>query len=542
MTKVSNNGGVIAVLERGRQRLFNNHSQVPLTPKTEPDAAPAPAPAVADATVVASTPAPAPVQGELIAPAAPLYTPPPPYSPKPYSPPPYTSPGYKGYTPPPPAPQLPELKADETFVGEHLGTHELDLRLLFDILSFRRCHGSKGEEAFIDQLLLPRLGKMKHEFTVFGPNGKPEMGNIIVFVKEPIAGNVVYDQTMFSCHIDTCHSDWPKDAIRQKLAVDRNMEHVFVQKSDNNADCLGADDGAGVWILLEMIRYGIPGTYVFHRGEEKGCIGSHWMFENKKDFLKTFKRAIAFDRKGDFEVITKQRGEVCCSDEFALEIGVDFMRFNKLEYKPSPNGSYTDTASYTSIIPECTNIGVGYEDAHGRNESLNYAHIQQLLIACLQTQWHLLPTKRKPVAEGARWENSRTSNNGHGYGGYRGNGFGGHDFMTGEEYEAAMEEWRKHEEEAARETAAKSGKKDKSNKDSKKGSVAATPPPPPPAPLRRSIPADGYFADDFEGQTRDEIYQVLEDLYLEDINATVINLLEEIEGLRAQLLFRRRLT
>ena len=66
-------------------------------------------------------------------------------------------------------------------------------------------------------------------------------------------------------------------------------------------------------------------------------------------------------------------------------------------YSPDDTGVYTDTAEFTDIIPECTNISVGYDHEHSQQECLNIHHYELLSQAVLQVQWDKLPTDRDPT-------------------------------------------------------------------------------------------------------------------------------------------------
>ena len=64
----------------------------------------------------------------------------------------------------------------------------------------------------------------------------------------------------------------------------------YIIQSDNN-ECLGGDDGTGVWLMTKLIEAGVPGRYIFHRAEEVGGRGSGWIERIVKTFCK--------GRKGD---------------------------------------------------------------------------------------------------------------------------------------------------------------------------------------------------------------------------------------------------
>ena len=192
------------------------------------------------------------------------------------------------------------------------------------------------------------------------------------------AGNQYYivgdglSPMMWSAHTDTVQT------VQGRQHVEVSEEGVL---TTTDGSCLGADDAAGVYVLRRMIEAGVPGLYVFHRGEERGCIGSKWI---NKHFWQLFaaaqlagggvKAAVAFDRKDVDEVITHQGGVRCCSDAFAESLaGVIGM-----DHKPSERGVYTDTKEYVDLIGECTNVGVGYQWAHGPKEQLDGAYLMLL--------------------------------------------------------------------------------------------------------------------------------------------------------------------
>jgi hypothetical protein len=57
---------------------------------------------------------------------------------------------------------------------------------------------------------------------------------------------------------------------------------------------------------------------------------------------------------------------------------------------------YTDTAEFVTVIPECTNISVGYDREHSDKESLDILHFYALSKAVLKVKWDQLPTEREP--------------------------------------------------------------------------------------------------------------------------------------------------
>jgi hypothetical protein len=65
---------------------------------------------------------------------------------------------------------------------------------------------------------------------------------------------------------------------------------------------------------------------------------------------------------------------------------------------PDDGGIFTDTANYTHLIPECTNVACGYDGAHTSAEYLDVEYLVKLASALIAVDWETLPTVRD-VAE-----------------------------------------------------------------------------------------------------------------------------------------------
>jgi len=50
------------------------------------------------------------------------------------------------------------------------------------------------------------------------------------------------------------------------------------------------------------------------------------------------------------------------------------------------------------LIPECTNVSVGYDHEHGPMETLDLAHCKRLRDQVLKVNWTALPAARDPTA------------------------------------------------------------------------------------------------------------------------------------------------
>lgn len=260
---------------------------------------------------------------------------------------------------------------------------------LYRILYLKREHDTIGEEVMVEDVLNPydpdiyldgKDGILAYGLTIPMPDGSDS-------------------RTLFCAHVDTVHHVKAALAPQFKVPAADDYLNNFRLDAINeviyaDGDVLGADDGAGVWLLLEMIDAGVPGTYVFHRGEECGGIGSRGMSADHAQFLSQFDRAIAFDRKATHSVITHQRGGRCCSDEFALELA-RHLSCDTYFMAPDDGGVFTDTANYIDDIGECTNVSVGYYDEHTSKERLDLKYLFALRSKCLTVDWEALPTVRK---------------------------------------------------------------------------------------------------------------------------------------------------
>jgi len=210
------------------------------------------------------------------------------------------------------------------------------------------------------------------------------------------AGNIHLDlrhdktnRTLFVAHTDTVH----RNDGRQVPMITGHM--MTCDLTDTIATCLGADDGAGVLVLLHLIHNRIPAYYIFTRGEERGGIGANFLVKTYPQLLGQFDRAIAFDRKGTSSVISHQGWGRCCSDTFADALS-ELLSSDWLMYAPDDSGVYTDTAEFIDIIPECTNISAGYMSEHTTKESLNLQHLFDLMEQVVTIDWDAIPTERDP--------------------------------------------------------------------------------------------------------------------------------------------------
>lgn len=316
-----------------------------------------------------------------------------------------------------------ELVPVATTPSESLGEIESQpLRTLCDMLTYRRVSGSRTEGKFIRRFIQP-LGAKPDSF-----------GNYVLRVGDD-------SPVMFSSHTDSVH----RTAGRQRLVYKdglltvkhpktvktpkaKTVTYTYKDKdgqtvtqsyqtfASTNNQCLGADDAVGCWIMREMVQAKVPGLYVWHRQEESGGVGSSYIADTTPSLLSGIKAAIAFDRRGTSDVITHQAGGRCASDVFAKSLAGQLPG----AFRPSSGGIFTDTANYTGLVGECTNISVGYDSEHTSHESLDLAHALKVRNAMLSFDHTALKYARIPGTGANDWGDDycKWGMYGSGYAGY----------------------------------------------------------------------------------------------------------------------------
>ncbi len=239
---------------------------------------------------------------------------------------------------------------------------------LLEMLLYKRPAGSKTEKAFIEKYLDVIPGMYADAY-----------GNRIL--------NNPDSKVIIACHTDTVH----RDGGMQQL---QNRKGIVSLAIGSPSNCLGADDTAGVYAALKMIEAGVPATFIFHRNEEAGGRGSQWLADHYPGWLATFDICLSLDRKGEFDIITSQWGGECASTEFADSLS------DALDMGHAPAaGMFTDSANYTHLIPECSNLSVGYANEHTTKETLDIHYLDRLISRLISVDWSKLIVAREPGAK-----------------------------------------------------------------------------------------------------------------------------------------------
>jgi hypothetical protein len=190
----------------------------------------------------------------------------------------------------------------------------------------------------------------------------------------------------FMCHLDT---------------VGRTPEPIVVRIDEKEGTCctdgntvLGADDRAGLAIILWMVRHQVPGLYYLFVGEEVGCVGSR-LAACDPSLWEGIQRAVSFDRMGYKSIITHQCGYRTASEEFANALAAAGAKFG-MEWAPDDTGVFTDSEVFKDLIPECTNVSVGYGSQHSNSEWQDLLYLALMADVCCSIDWEGLPTARVP--------------------------------------------------------------------------------------------------------------------------------------------------
>ena len=238
---------------------------------------------------------------------------------------------------------------------------------LISMLQYMRPAYSITEKMFCDKYLLPVFG---------APDAHGNYTKVI-----GTRPNIT-----FTAHTDTVH--------RAEGIQTLKIEDDYV--TTTSGSCLGADCTTGIWLMLGMIAEGIEGVYVAHAAEEIGGLGSTALVKDRPAWLNEIDIVISFDRFGLDSIITHQGGMRTASDEFASSLA-DALDMPNLQ--PDKHGSYTDSLEYAGIVPECTNLSVGYFDQHTARESQDLRFAEVLLERLIEARWDTLAIVRNPDSQ-----------------------------------------------------------------------------------------------------------------------------------------------
>ena len=185
------------------------------------------------------------------------------------------------------------------------------------------------------------------------PNPKiDQFGNRYVIVGDGL------HKHLFTCHLDT----YPLLSISEEITI---IEDENIIRTDGST-LLGADDKAGMTVMLTMIQAGVPGIYGFFLAEEIGLLGSEFAAGDStwQELMKDVKYA------GQLQKVFGDHG---------------------INLEPDDTGSSTDSLSFFRANKQlqCTNISVGYGNAHSNTEFQDISYLELLCNAVIHMTWPL---------------------------------------------------------------------------------------------------------------------------------------------------------
>lgn len=234
---------------------------------------------------------------------------------------------------------------------------------LVELLSI---HGVSGNEEPVRKYLEPILSELMDTTFV------DEYGNLLAQKK---LGTGKGATILLSAHMDT---------VRGVLAERNLVEDNGFIHSDKGA--LGADDRAGIAIILEVLRHvsrleAFNGTIkvAFSREEEIGCVGA-----GKIDplWIQGTDLAIVVDRRGNRDIV------VGCSQAFCSNEVGNFMENVSQMIEQDWNcveGGISDAMSFSERGINSINISAGYENEHTDKEWVSLDCMKDSVLLILQT-------------------------------------------------------------------------------------------------------------------------------------------------------------
>lgn len=282
--------------------------------------------------------------------------------------------------------------------------------LLLDMLKYARGAESRGEWLFRHNYLHPLFDHYSTNNTVTTTWEQDDMGNMYVQVGE-------VNGVLHVGHVDTVHSDdhspvqsisvdvagivsldpviknsYPvlKEGVRWVAGVDVKHHYPAYELPDKKKRCLGADDACALATMIYLIANQVTGTYLFTRGEEIGCVGTHYIIDNDLINWTDYSIAIEVDRKGTLEIIGNMSVGNTASQSFVTSLSEQLDMGHKMG-----KGTITDVGHISGYIPECVNISAGYDLQHSERETTNIVYLDKLGKALLAVDWDALNIERK---------------------------------------------------------------------------------------------------------------------------------------------------
>lgn len=191
---------------------------------------------------------------------------------------------------------------------------------------------------------------------------------------EKVVGSGKGATIILSAHMDSVN----------RLAKNRQViekDGVFT----SSAGILGADDRAGIAILLTVIRNiektGFEGTIkvAFSREEEIGCVGSSKI---DKEWIKGADLAIVVDRRGNNDVVVGNFSQAFCSTPVG-KFFEDCSALQDMDWKAC-EGGISDACTFADLNVNSVNLSAGYGNEHTDKEYVVFDDMKKTTNLILQ--------------------------------------------------------------------------------------------------------------------------------------------------------------
>lgn len=282
------------------------------------------------------------------------------------------------------------------------------------IMSYRRQFRSQGIALFAKEWLIPKLQEIVSQLEKAGYTVATKVinsdsnGHGYHNFMFDVSKDNDFGKTLYVAHYDTVDRDtgfaetrYGHGAPTHSDKVQLTRKHVSVRDGvafidegnvlNSDVACLGADDGAGLAVMLNLMANGVLGGYCFTTGEEVGGVGAEAVLTHAEPFLKQYDFAVEIDRRGTKDMVYEQSVGECASKSFAQWL-VDELGMG---HELSNRGSYTDVATFAEVIPENVNIASGYINAHSADEQVLLPYLDQLADALRKIDWSKAKAERK---------------------------------------------------------------------------------------------------------------------------------------------------
>lgn len=233
------------------------------------------------------------------------------------------------------------------------------------LIELLNIHGISGQEKPVRDYLIGELAKLVDKMHV------DEEGNLLA---EKKVGTGVGATIVLSAHMDTVRNVY-KD---RKVIEDNGV--LF-----SNKGALGADDRAGIAIILAVLRNvsttSFSGTIkiAFSVAEEIGCVGASHI---DPQFYSDADLAIVVDRRGNRDIV------VGCSNAFCSDsVGMfleDVSKMCDMDWE-CVEGGVSDAMVFSKNGINSVNLSAGYRNEHSDKEWVSLNDMKDTMMLIMQT-------------------------------------------------------------------------------------------------------------------------------------------------------------